>query len=411
MKIKKIVYIVFRSFLLGSAIIIGLVSIIGTSGDEMEETVTPQGLNTLPTATISNPEDNAAFSENDKVTFSGSGTDSENGTLTGGAIEWHSSKDGRLGIGTSIRDVSLSNGTHVITLTVTDNNGGTGSTAINVIVNPEGNTIPVPTITSPVNAGSYSEGAYITFSGTGTDTEDGFLKDFSLIWNSNLDGQIGTGNSFTSKTLSPGSHTIQLQAIDSADTMGVASITITIGNTAPTAAITFPSDDESIFEGESITFIGTGTDTEDGSLDGDSLEWISNKDGRVGIGGSSTVSYLSSGDHTITLVATDSSGATGTDSVVVTVENTVPTATITNPAGTASYAGGSLVIFTGTGSDTEDGNLYGASLVWTSDLDGFIGTGRNFSISTLSVGEHLITLTVTDKNGAAAVTTVSITIT
>jgi hypothetical protein len=411
MKIKKIVHIVFRSFLLVSAILIGLVSIIGTSGDEMEEPITPQGLNTLPTATISTPEDNAAFSENDKVTFSGSGTDSENGTLAGGALEWHSSKDGMLGIGTSIRNVSLSNGTHVITLTVTDTSGGTGSTAINVIVNPMGNTIPTATITSPVTASSFSQGDYITFSGSGTDPEDGSLKDFSLIWNSNLDGQIGIGNAFTTNTLSAGSHTIQLQAIDSADTTGVASVTITIGNTAPTATITVPAADVSIFEGESITFNGTGTDPEDGSLDSRALEWISNKDGRIGIGNSSTVTYLSSGDHTITLVATDSNGATGTDSVVVTVENTIPTATITHPATASSYANGSLVIFTGAGTDAEDGNLYGAALVWTSDLDGFIGTGRSFSISTLSVGTHRITLTVTDKSGAAAVITITVIIT
>jgi len=305
----------------------------------------------------------------------------------------------------------LSNGTHVITLTVTDNNGGTGSTAINVIVNPQGNTVPTATITAPVDASSHSEGDYITFSGSGTDTEDGDLNDFSLIWNSNLDGQIGTGNSFTMNTLSVGTHTIHLEAIDRSVTMGVASVGITIGNTAPTATITVPSADATIFEGESLTFNGTGTDTEDGSLDGESLEWISNKDGRVGIGVSPTVTFLSSGAHTITLVATDSNGATGTASVGVTVGNTVPTAAITNPATSASYASGSLVIFTGTGTDTEDGNLYGSSLVWTSGLDGFIGTGTSLSISTLSVGSHLITLTVTDKSGAAGVTTITVTIT
>ena len=411
MKIQTIAYTVFRTILLGAAIIIGLVSIIGTSGDEMDETSSPQGLNTLPTAAISTPVDNATFNENDKVTFSGSGTDTENGTLSGGAMEWHSSKDSRLGIGTSIRDVSLSNGTHVITLTVTDNNGGTGSTAINVIVNPEGNTVPTAVITSPADASSFRKSAYVNFSGSGTDTEDGNLRDFSLIWNSSLDGQIGIGNGFTINTLSSGIHTVHLSAIDSADTMGIASVTITVGNTPPTATITVPSADVSIFEGESITFNGTGTDTEDGSLDGDALEWMSNKDGLVGIGVAPTVSYLSSGAHTITLVATDSNGATGTASVVVSVDNTDPTATIVNPASGTSYASGRLIVFTGTGIDDEDGNLYGSSLVWTSNVDGFIGTGRSFSLSTLSVGTHLITLTVTDKTGAAAVATITLTIT
>ena len=232
-----------------------------------------------------------------------------------------------------------------------------------------------------------------------------------MIWNSNLDGQIGIGNGFTINTLSSGIHTVHLSAVDSADTMGVASVTITVGNTAPTATITVPSGDVSIFEGESITFNGTGTDTEDGALDGDALEWLSSKDGLVGIGVAPTVTYLSSGDHTITLVATDSDGATGTASVVVSVDNTDPTATIVNPASGTSYASGRLIVFTGTGIDDEDGNLYGSSLVWTSNLDGFIGTGRSFSLSTLSVGTHLITLTVTDKTGAAAIATITLTIT
>jgi chitinase len=53
--------------------------------------------------------------------------------------------------------------------------------------------------------------------------------------------------------------------------------------------------------------------------------------------------------------------------------------------------------FVGVATDPEDGNLSGASLVWTSDLSGQFGTGENFN-APLTVGTHIITLTVTDSD-------------
>ena len=54
----------------------------------------------------------------------------------------------------------------------------------------------------------------------------------------------------------------------------------------------------------------------------------------------------------------------------------------------------------GSASDTEDGDLT-ASLAWTSSIDGSIGTGGSFSISTLSLGLHTITAQTTDSGSAA----------
>jgi len=68
-----------------------------------------------------------------------------------------------------------------------------------------------------------------------------------------------------------------------------------------------------------------------------------------------------------------------------------------------------LIVFTGTGTDDEDGNLYGSSLVWTSTIDGYIGTGTSFSTN-LTAGSHTINLTVTDSNGSAHSTDISITV-
>ncbi len=76
-------------------------------------------------------------------------------------------------------------------------------------------TPPIATITSPTGGITYNEGDNISFSCTGSDTEDGSLTGGSLIWTSNIDDQIGTGTAFSTTSLSPGTHTITIEAIDS----------------------------------------------------------------------------------------------------------------------------------------------------------------------------------------------------
>ena len=90
--------------------------------------------------------------------------------------------------------------------------------------------------------------------------------------------------------------------------------------------------------------------------------------------------------------------------------NTPPTADITNPSNNSTYNQGNTISLTGTGEDTEDGTLTGSSLVWTSSIDGEIGTGTSFTRNDLSVGIHTITLNATDNDGATGSDSVSITV-
>ncbi len=90
--------------------------------------------------------------------------------------------------------------------------------------------------------------------------------------------------------------------------------------------------------------------------------------------------------------------------------NTPPTVAISSPANGSSSVQGSAITFTGSASDTQDGNL-GASLVWTSSLMGQIGTGTSFTRSDLVVGTHLITASVTDSGSLTGSSTVTITVT
>ncbi len=107
--------------------------------------------------------------------------------------------------------------------------GGTGATTTNGLdtAGGGGNTAPSVSITSPANGSSFAAGASVSFTGTATDTQDGSLT-ASLAWTSSINGSIGSGGSFSTSTLSAGTHTITAAVTDSGGLPGSASISVTI---------------------------------------------------------------------------------------------------------------------------------------------------------------------------------------
>jgi hypothetical protein len=101
------------------------------------------------------------------------------------------------------------------------------------------NNPPVVSITSPANGGTFNSGATILFEGTASDTEDDDLT-ASLVWTSSINGQIGTGGSF-STTLSDGTHTITASVTDSGGKTGSDSISITVGTTTEPTTVSVAS--------------------------------------------------------------------------------------------------------------------------------------------------------------------------
>ena len=186
-----------------------------------------------------------------------------------------------------------------------------------------------------------------------------------------------------------------------------------VPNTSPTAVITSPVDGVIYDEGDYITFAGTCDDNEEDSLTGNAVVWTSSKDGHINYGTSFTENDLSTGTHIITLVATDSGGASSSASVAIAVNpagNEIPTAEITNPSDQDEFDEGENISFTGTGNDAEDGALSGGDLVWRSSIDGVIGTGGSVSDRDLSLGTHTISLTATDSADVFGTDIITITI-
>jgi hypothetical protein len=89
--------------------------------------------------------------------------------------------------------------------------------------------------------------------------------------------------------------------------------------------------------------------------------------------------------------------------------NDAPSVVIDTPSSGASFDEGDPIDFTGTASDTEDGDLT-SSLTWTSSRDGAIGMGGSFVRSDLTAGPHTITASVTDSGGRSGSAVISITV-
>ena len=253
----------------------------------------------------------------------------------------------------------------------------------------------------------------MTFQGSANDPETGALSGSALTWRSSLDGTLATGTSHTTSSLSNGSHTITLTAMDPAGGSDTAQVAIDItDNQPPAATITAPLDGAQYLAGADVEFSATATDPEDGSLSGGAFSWSSDLDGDLGTGSPIMTTGLSVGSHTVTLTAADSRGLEGIDEITVIVgANGVPTASISQPADAASFEEGQQITFTGSATDVEDGDLTGAALTWSSSIDGTFGSGESTATSGLSVGAHVITLSARDAQSQTGTATVSIEVT
>lgn len=113
-----------------------------------------------------------------------------------------------------------------------------------------------------------------------------------------------------------------------------------------------------------------------------------------------------SGDGSGTTIAADTSTG-GSDTGVV---GTAPEAAILHPSDGEERVVDVAIPFIGEATDLEDGALSGAALSWWSDVDGPIGQGEMFEASLSTLGDHVVTLTVTDADGNVAEATITLSI-
>lgn len=370
----------------------------GDGGGDDGGVTGPPEPNESPSASINEPGEGESFAAETTITFEGSANDPEDGSLSGDALVWESDTDSELGTGQEVTTSSLSADDHTVTLTATDSDGATDTDQVSITVSER----PSASISSPNDDATFYEGEEVTLEGSAEDPEDGTLSGDALVWESDADGQIGTGQTASTTFLSADSRTISLTATDSDGITDQTEISITVeANGLPSASISSPGDGASFDQDEDIPFEGSGEDPEDGTLTGDDLVWESDINGEIGTGQSFTRGDLDAGNHEITLTVTDRYGAEDSETISLAVEGP-PTASISSPTDQSIFNEGDVVTFEGSASDPTEGELSGTSLEWSSDADGSLGTGQTITTSDLSGGPHAVTLTATDADGNTA---------
>jgi len=113
----------------------------------------------------------------------------------------------------------------------------------------------------------------VTFDGSGsTDPE---AQALTYSWDLNGDGTFGDATTPTASHTytSSGTFTASLRVTDDQGASNTASVTITVGNTAPVAVIDSPAATRTWKVGQKIGFSGHATDAQDGTLPRSALTW------------------------------------------------------------------------------------------------------------------------------------------
>jgi glucose/arabinose dehydrogenase len=113
----------------------------------------------------------------------------------------------------------------------------------------------------------------VSFNGSGSsDPEGGAL---TYAWDLNGDGTYndGTAATATYTYTVQGTYTARLKVTDNAGASATASVVITVGNTPPTVNITTPAAGTTWKVGDVISFSGSATDQQDGTLPASALAW------------------------------------------------------------------------------------------------------------------------------------------
>lgn len=333
-------------------------------------------INEIPSAFIDSISPNPAI-QWQSITLTGHGMDDRN--IAG--YNWHSSIDGFLSTQSVFITNKLSNGNHIISFTVRDDDDVWSE---EVTMNLRINQIPVAYIDS-ISPNRINEGESIVFKGHAND--DGSIVTYN--WTSSIDGLLSNKNNFTTSSLSIGNHIITLTVLDNENTWSYAVIRTVRVNQLPVAYIDLISPNPALTD-ENVRFSGHASD------DGEVVEyyWRSNIDGFL----SSSISFswigLSAGKHEISLRVKDDDDIWSHETYYMgLLVHQKPTAKIISVS-PSSPKEDDEISFIGEGVD--DGLI--TNYNWTSSIDGFLSDWNEFT-TILSPGTHTISFNVKDDMG------------
>ena len=381
-----------------------------TSSSSVTITVNSPPLQPLVVA-ISSPTGNVTINTGQSVNFQGSITGGTapytyQWTINGGSpISSSAQNPGNVTFNTV--------GTYTINFQASDSSNQTSGASVVVTVNSPPTPALVASITSPSGTVTINPHQSVNFQGS----VSGGLAPFTYLWTfggAAPNSSVQNPGNVTFNT--QGTYTVNFQVSDSYNQVSGSSVIITVKYPPLIAAISSPSGNVTINQGQSVNFQGTASG---GSGSYTAFLW--------NFGGGATnstiqnpgsVVFNNSGSYTVTFRVTDSAGNITTSSaIVVTVKDiTPPTVTITSPTSGSTYNAGTATTLSigGTCSD----NMAVVSGTWANALTGGSGgitlgsPATTWSVSniTLANGSNVLTVIVYDAaNNPSTAATLTVT--
>ena len=354
------------------------------------------GGNTPPSVTITAPADGSSFNVGDMISFTGTATDTQDGDIAAG-LTWNSSINGNFGSTSNVQVSTLSVGVHTITASVTDSGSANGSDSIQV------------TVIDPGGGGGGGGGT-----GPFVQQANGTVS----MQAEDYDASIASGGSWSTATPAGGTGPF-LEAVQ-AGTGGRLEYLINFNRTGTHYVYIRAFGPNHKSNSAYIGFDGNWQIGYNSIVPLGSWQWIGPVAINVGSTGQHTLGLSMRESDTLIdkiVVLPTATTPTGTGPADSPREggggggggNTPPSVTITAPADGSSFNVGDMISFTGTATDTQDGDI-AAGLTWNSSINGNFGSTSNVQVSTLSVGVHTITASVTDSGSANGSDSIQVTV-
>ena len=323
------------------------------------------------------------------VTFNGSLSYDRDGEVTNWT--W-SFGDGGRDHGDVVEHAYTAYGTYLATLTVRDDSGGINTTSVLITVRNQ-----PPEALFNVTPSSALTGEVITFNASNSTDPENQIGEY--YWSFG-DGDSFSGALATHSYVDNGRYTVRLTVVDKDGAASYVEFMVSIYNRPPMAVAEATRTEVLTFE--DVIFKGSGSSDVDGTL----LWYIWDLgDGAVGYGPTVTHSYSNNGIYTVALTVTDDDGSESEHTVEVTVLNRAP----------VSVAGDNLTTRTGVPLRLDGRSSYdidGTIVLFSWDFgDGSRATGATVTHSFPSSSEFVVLLTVTDDDGATAISSMTVFVT
>jgi PKD repeat protein len=295
--------------------------------------------------------------------------------------------DGNTATGVTVSHAYADNGSYVVNLTVTDNEGATDSVNATKTIN---NRAPVASFIESVEV--VDTGETVSFDASASDDPDGTIVDY--LWDFG-DGTTGSGVSIQHAYSQDGTYTVTLTVTDNDGATDTITATKTVMNESPTA--NFTESAHTVNTGENIHFDASESYDPDGTII--SYTWDFG-DGNTATGVVVNYAYGKNGEYNVTLTVVDDDGASGSATATKKVLNRSPVALFTEDVTIVSQD--EATHFDASESYDPDGTII--SYTWDFG-DGNTASGVTVDHAYTEDGNYTVTLTVTDDDGATATST------